>query len=100
MVSLLFGLAALACNILALLPAVVPSLSTGFLAFIGFVFAIVAVATGNGILRSDAGNTSARAGKAIGVVCIVLAVLAIILFISVPLGCVACTACAATSCLT
>ncbi len=92
MISLIFGLIALICNVLALLPALVPQLSTGFLAFIGFVFAIVAVATGNNILKADNTDKNARAGKAIGTVCIVLAVLAIILFVSVPLGCVACTA--------
>ncbi|HBU12918.1 MAG TPA: hypothetical protein DEB31_09420 [Clostridiales bacterium] len=86
MVSLIFGLLALGCNILALLPAVVPNLSTGFLAFVGFVLAIVAVATGNGILRSDRTDKAARAGKAIGTVCIVLAVLAIILFLMAILG--------------
>ncbi len=96
MVSLIFAFLALICNILALLPSLGLNISTGFLAFIGFVFAIIAVATGKNILKADAGDKNARAGKAIGTVCIVLAVLAIILFVSLPLGCIACTA---ASCL-
>ncbi|MDL2237163.1 hypothetical protein LJC56_04940 [Christensenellaceae bacterium OttesenSCG-928-K19] len=90
MVSLIFGLIALACNILSLLPALIPNVSTGFLSFIGFVLAIVAVATGNNILKSDRTDKNARAGKAIGTVCIVLAVLAIIFYIVMTFGLVAC----------
>ena len=71
MVSLLLGLAALICDILAW----IPTLHVGFLSFIGFVLAIVAVATGSKIIKVDPKDKNARAGKAIGVVCIVLAIL-------------------------
>jgi membrane protein implicated in regulation of membrane protease activity len=100
MVSLIMGLLALVCNILALLPNLIPNLSTGFLSFIGFVFAIVAVATGNNILKTDSRDKNARAGKTIGTICIVLAVIAIVLFFALPFGLVACTACAGINLLT
>ena len=86
MVSLIIGLLALACDIAALLP----SLHVGYLSIIGFILAIVAVATGGKIIKADPTDKNARAGKAIGTVCIVLAVLAFIfMVILIPLGCIA-----------
>lgn len=86
MISLLLGLAALICDILAW----IPTLNVGYLSLIGFVLAIVAVATGSKIIKVDPKDKNARAGKAIGVVCIVLAVLGVIFsFILIPLGLVA-----------
>ena len=86
MISLLLGLAALICDILSLFPQVgVPYLSLS-----GFVLAIVAVATGSKIIKVDPNDKNARAGKAIGVVCIVLALLGVIFsLILIPLGCLA-----------
>jgi len=86
MVSLFIGLAALICDILAW----IPSLNLGYLSFIGFVLAIVAVATGSKIIKADPKDKNARAGKAIGTVCIVLALLGVIfMVILIPLGCIA-----------
>lgn len=86
MVSLFIGLAALICDILAW----IPSLNLGYLSFIGFVLAIVAVATGSKIIKVDPADKNARAGKAIGTVCIVLALLGVIfMVILIPLGCIA-----------
>ena len=86
MVSLILGLLALLCDILAW----IPPLNLGYLSFIGFVLAIVAVATGSKIIKVDPKDKNARAGKAIGTVCIVLALLAVIFWvILLPLGCIA-----------
>lgn len=85
MVSLFLGLAALACDILGW----IPSLNLGYLSFIGFVLAIVAVATGSKIIKVDPKDKNARAGKAIGTVCIVLALLGVLFWvILIPLGCI------------
>ncbi len=85
MISLLIGLAALICNILAW----IPSLNLSYLSFIGFVLAIVAVATGGKIIKADPKDKNARAGKAIGTVCIVLALLGVLFWvILLPLGCI------------
>jgi len=92
MVSLIFGILALACNIAALFPVV--HARVPFLAWIGFVLAIVAVATGGNVLKADPRDKSARAGKAIGTVCIVLAVLGIVLYFAFAAGAIACVACA------
>lgn len=81
MVSLIFGILALACNIASLFP----QINIPYLALIGFVLAIVAVATGSKIIKVDPRDKNARAGKAIGVVCIVLAVIAIVLVVILPL---------------
>ncbi len=87
MVSLLFGIIALACNIISILPL---SFNLRYLSIIGFILAIVAVATGGKIIKADPTDKNARAGKAIGTVCIVLAVLAFVLtVILLPLGCIA-----------
>jgi len=90
------GILALVCNLIALIPSLASmvaglEISTGWFAFVGFVLAIIAVATGNGILKSDRTDKSARAGKAIGTVCLVLAILGIILFFLLPfiVGCIA-----------
>ncbi|MEG1753647.1 MAG: hypothetical protein RR234_07005 [Christensenella sp.] len=86
MISLLMGLAALICDILSLFP----QIGVPYLALIGFVLAIVAVATGSKIIKIDPKDKNARAGKAIGVICIVLAVLAVLFgLVLVPLGCIA-----------
>ena len=86
MVSLILGLLALLCDILAW----IPTLNLGYLSFIGFVLAIVAVPTGSKIIKVDPKDKNARAGKAIGTVCIVLALLAVIFWvILLPLGCIA-----------
>ncbi|MEG2234609.1 MAG: hypothetical protein RRZ42_08250, partial [Oscillospiraceae bacterium] len=74
MISLLMGLAALICDILSLFP----QIGVPYLSLIGFVLAIVAVATGSKIIKIDPKDKNARAGKAIGVICIVLAVLAVL----------------------
>ena len=63
MISLLLGLAALICDILSLFPQV----GVPYLSLIGFVLAIVAVATGSKIIKVDPNDKNARAGKAIGV---------------------------------
>ena len=82
MVSLILGLLALLCDILGW----IPFLNVGYLSFIGFVLAIVAVATGSKIIKVDPKDKNARAGKAIGTVCIVLAILGVIFsFILIPL---------------
>ncbi|MEF9988389.1 MAG: hypothetical protein RR632_02065 [Christensenella sp.] len=86
MISLLMGLAALICDILSLFP----QIGVPYLSLIGFVLAIVAVATGSKIIKIDPKDKNARAGKAIGVICIVLAVLAVLFgLVLVPLGCIA-----------
>ncbi len=89
MVSLIFGILALLIDVVAVLP-----LSIGYLGFVGFIFAIVAVATGNSVLRADPMDKSARVGKTIGTICIFFSILPIILWfwwVILPLGCVACT---------
>ena len=86
MVSLILGLLALLCDILGWIPV----LELGYLSFIGFVLAIVAVATGSKIIKVDPNDKNARAGKAIGTVCIVLAILGGLFWvILLPLGCIA-----------
>lgn len=86
MVSLIIGLLALACDIVSILPFI----SAGYLSIIGFILAIVAVATGGKIIKVDPNDKNARAGKAIGTVCIVLAVLAFLFkIVLIPVGCIA-----------
>ena len=86
MVSLILGLLALLCDILGWIPV----LELGYLSFIGFVLAIVAVATGSKIIKVDPNDKNARAGKALGTVCILLAILGVLFWvILLPLGCIA-----------
>jgi len=89
MVSLIFGLIALVCDLLAWIPplaALFGQTNLGYLSIVGFILAIVAVATGGKILKSDKSDKAARAGKAIGTVCIVLAVIGIVFWILIAVG--------------
>lgn len=97
MVSLIFGLLALAADVVSFFN-LIPGVNTGWLSLAGFVLAIIAVATGSSILKSDPKDKNARAGKAIGTVCIVLAVLGVVVWLVFLTSCLGAAACAAGSC--
>ncbi|MEF9989899.1 MAG: hypothetical protein RSA86_05380 [Christensenellaceae bacterium] len=80
MISLLIGLIALVCAILPFFVTTIP-----YLSIVGFILAIVAVATGKKIINVDPKDKNARAGKAIGTICIVLALIPIVLLLILPL---------------
>ncbi|MEG0915323.1 MAG: hypothetical protein RSG57_06195, partial [Christensenellaceae bacterium] len=79
MISLLIGLIALVCAILPFFVTTIP-----YLSIVGFILAIVAVATGKKIIKVDPKDKNARAGKAIGTICIVLALIPIVLLLILP----------------